>query len=1667
MAAPKKFGAFGGVFTPSVLTILGVIMYLRLPKVVGEAGLYAALGIVLVSHVVSITTGLSISSIATDKRVGAGGPYYVLSRSLGLPLGGTIGLALFVGLSFSISLYVIGFSESFLAYLQPHFPAIDLSTEESKLFWIRVCGTGTVIVLTIITFISTSLAIKMQYFILLAIALSLVSIFLGEPAPVAAPHFEAPATGESLAVLFGIFFPAVTGFTAGVNMSGDLKDPKKAIPLGTIGAIAGGLVVYVALTIYLAYRVPVQGLRGDSELLLHVSRWPELVVAGIWGATLSSALGSILGAPRILQSMSGDRVTPRFFAKGTGLTNEPRRALILACLVGECGVLIGELDAIARVVSMVFLALYGFINLSCAIESWVSPDFRPSFRIPRWIGIVGAFTCLVLMLELDPLAMAGSIVVMLLLFAFLSRRRLALDSGDAWEGVWSSLVRTGLRRLGAVETQLRNWKPNILAFTRTPRGETPALRELVVALIGQVGVATDVRLRGTLEEPDEGEPPEVPLGVFAQEVETSAPLETVAAMARYAGLGQMRPNTVAVPWELTDEAESFARLAGQLEESGHGLLVMRPGEELGPEAPIDLWWYDELGNLPFLVSVARLVSRSDEWRRHPVRVFLLTTDPAMDDLLAVEAREYVEQARLVASVEVRHVPPTVPRFQDVIAEVSEDAALTLVPLPETIRVGSFEPYRPLDALRGHVLGFRPEPLFERALRGGHKGSSVPPPAPGEEAGEERDVELVLPEHATLADLVAGLDVRARGAMARFFERAASRFYDTELASTLIGSLHVGRASMTGLEDEDGPDPAADAERLSAVRDWMVDVKAHLGGGAERLGELRRVALEVAAELLDPDAIVEHRGPVTIARRREDIAPREDDSPEVRRLKRRKRGGFFARGPVKFRVPADVLERWAHERLLAEAFAPTLRAALAHHHETQLELGRSVARLGRTLATVEPSDLPAAIEEARQDFDRLRTELRARRERALAQGMASVRKVVAAFAEVVDAIDVERAGRTHRVGRKGLTTIDAFSEPLQEWAARARLLSGRAVLGADLAVMMHEVRLGAHRLEQTLEDDVLGDTLGAARRLRTSLEKIAEEGAALEGMAREGHASWDPRADLDELSVAIADAADELPERFVTCGDDALLHVGKAHEIEEAEVLLRRGVELAARRELLVRVEEATTHAHAVSDDARRALEELGHMIAFQQRADRETDADALASSLERAIGIVDERLVGLEDAQQRLRAATREGMASFAKVANAYDLDAIRTAASGRLVRSARLVPTTEPRGGVRELWHGALGSLLYRRSRGLLVAMKLRSVSKRAAAQSELRELVQAATPRPEVLERLPAFYQQLFLGRGAPGGPFRVPRPSDTMRLPERGLVLVVGDPGSGKTSTVQQLAAAMSPPALVWVPSPEGGTVSVAELERALSHDSRWSSSSELFPRLVDGSLIVLDDLELWWERREGGLAVIDQLLSLVEQHGRRLRFLMSINEHAFDVLDRVSPLSASASMVLSCDPFSAEEIRHATLRRHRSTGMTFQIGAETEAALGEWDLARLFSAHFDTSKGNVGGALRSWLGHVERVDDEGNLHVVRPRQLDWSALDALDGDAKALLLQLVIHKEASEERLRRVLGRPTRVLTGMLRSLSAAGLVARHPTRGATLSPYLRHRVVNHFRSRGLL
>jgi amino acid transporter len=692
MAGPKKFGTFAGVYTPSVLTILGVIMYMRLGWVVGEAGLYAAIAIILMSHVISITTGLSISSIATDKKIKTGGIYYLLSRSLGFPMGGSIGITLFVGTALSIALYIVGFSESFLGI-----PAIsDFLGLHQDVASYRIVGTAVLIFLVILAFISTSLALKSQFFILAAIALSLVSIIVGVfiPSNYSATEIAFSPFPEHvpLITVFAIFFPAVTGFTAGVAMSGDLKDPKKSIPRGTLWSIATGLVVYVGLAMLFAYFIDRNLLVNDNNFLLKIAWSAPLVIAGIWGATLSSALGGILGGPRIIQAVAMDKIVPKFLGKGVGESNEPRNALIFTFFLAEIGILIGELDAIAEIVSMFYIAAYGFINLAFALESWASTDFRPTFKISKWIGIIGFLASFGVMFQLNPGAMFAAFIIMWAIYFILKRKELKSESGDVWSSVWTSIARTSLTKLQEKQIEERNWKPNIILFSgdKTNREHLLLMGKAFIGKFGFLSVFDLVKKQNnefvfTKKEQSIQTPEKGNTAIFERRHSVNDIYEGITQIASTYGFSGIEPNTLLMGWARnTKEPEKFGRLIKNIYRLDLNLLMMDYDQErkFGKKSLIDIWWRGTGQNGNLSLQLVKFLWQDESWANAKLRLMIVNPVNEERDEIYKKAQQVLSGLRIEATIKIINNQIEKRSFYDIVQTESVNSDLIFMGIPE-------------------------------------------------------------------------------------------------------------------------------------------------------------------------------------------------------------------------------------------------------------------------------------------------------------------------------------------------------------------------------------------------------------------------------------------------------------------------------------------------------------------------------------------------------------------------------------------------------------------------------------------------------------------------------------------------------------------------------------------------------------------------------------------------------------------------------------------------------------------------------------------------------------------------------------------------------------------------------------------------------------------------
>ncbi|MFH1575161.1 MAG: Na-K-Cl cotransporter, partial [Acidobacteriota bacterium] len=369
-ARAEKFGTFLGVYTPSVLTILGLIMYLRFGWIVGNLGLPLTVFVVLLANSITFITGLSASAIATNMKVGVGGEYYMISRSLGLELGGAIGIPLFLSRTLSITFYSLGLAESFAALRME-------AGHDVPSYFIQALAAAIIVVVTILSGRSASVALKIQIPVMVAIAMSLAALVTGiftadlRPPELTASYRTAP---EGFWYVFAVFFPAVTGFAAGIAMSGDLKDPRRAIPRGVLLAIVTGALVYLAVPVLLGVttRVTFEELSQPGVIIWNsiALLGPWLVYPGLWGAVVSSAIGSALGGPRVLQALASDGLAPRFLAR-LSPTGQPTVATWICGGMALAAVLLGGLNTVAQFVTVLFLTLYVTINLSAGIEDLV------------------------------------------------------------------------------------------------------------------------------------------------------------------------------------------------------------------------------------------------------------------------------------------------------------------------------------------------------------------------------------------------------------------------------------------------------------------------------------------------------------------------------------------------------------------------------------------------------------------------------------------------------------------------------------------------------------------------------------------------------------------------------------------------------------------------------------------------------------------------------------------------------------------------------------------------------------------------------------------------------------------------------------------------------------------------------------------------------------------------------------------------------------------------------------------------------------------------------------------------------------------------------------------------------------------------------------------------
>lgn len=425
MTNARRFGT-PPVFFTAISTILGAILFLRFGFAVGTLGFWGVILLIILGHIVTIPTALAISEIATNKRVEGGGEYFIISRSFGLNIGATIGMALYLSQAISVAFYVIAFTEAFDFFFR-------YMNDVHGIFLPRQAVSVPLMLLlsALILKKGANLGVKALYFVVGILAISIALFFMGETNYAQEYGFTLADAEmrnmDSFFMVFAIAFPAFTGMTAGVGLSGDLKNPGRSIPLGTTIATFTGMIIYFFISYKLASSASPDNLVNNQFVMSNIAIGGKYIVPlGLAAATISSALGSVMVAPRTLQALAIDKSFPHksingWLSKGRDKDNEPIHGSLITCIIAIVFVALGNVNAVAEIISMFFMVTYGSLCLISFLNHFgSSPSYRPSFKSRWYLSLIGFITAVWVMLKINTPYAILAIIVMILLYLYIS-----------------------------------------------------------------------------------------------------------------------------------------------------------------------------------------------------------------------------------------------------------------------------------------------------------------------------------------------------------------------------------------------------------------------------------------------------------------------------------------------------------------------------------------------------------------------------------------------------------------------------------------------------------------------------------------------------------------------------------------------------------------------------------------------------------------------------------------------------------------------------------------------------------------------------------------------------------------------------------------------------------------------------------------------------------------------------------------------------------------------------------------------------------------------------------------------------------------------------------------------------------------------------------------------
>ncbi len=695
-----KFGTMP-VFLTALSTILGAILFLRFGWAVGQVGFYGVIGIIVLGHVVTIPTAFAVAEIATNQRVQGGGAYYIISRSFGLNIGGAIGIALFLSQAISVAFYVIAFGEAFE-------PVVDWVHQNYNFVipdrrWISI-PTMCLLSLLILTK-GANIGMKALYVVVTLLLASLVLFFAGDsPIKPQEVNFHAHILeNHNFFFVFTIIFPAFTGLAAGLGLSGDLKDPKKSIPKGTLWATVVGMVIYVAIAYKFTVSASPDDLVSDQLIMSKIALWGPIIPIGLGAAALSSALGSIMVAPRTLQAIGFDDIFPQktinnWFAKGKKVDNEPVNSSFITIIIAFVFVLIGDINFVAQIISMFFMVTYAAICLISFLEHFAAdPAYRPTFRSNWYISLIGTLFSFWLMFQMNAPYAAISLLIMGLIYYMINHTKQQEKHGlnKLFRGVIFQLNRQlqiFLQRADRDEKEF-SWRPFGVCISHDTFKRRSAF-DIMRWISYKYGFGTYIHfIQGYLDQETTNESKEVldrlihlshgsKNRVYLDTIISPSYTSAIAQVVQLSGISGKGNNLILFEYSRTDPGnlQEIISNYGIVDSAGFDICILNTSyKSFGYKNEMHIWIKpDDYRNANLMILLGYIILGHPDWKKGHIKIFALYPPEEMDEK-EKQLLSLIKAGRLpISPSNVSMVSFEKEKKKEVICKYSADADLTII-----------------------------------------------------------------------------------------------------------------------------------------------------------------------------------------------------------------------------------------------------------------------------------------------------------------------------------------------------------------------------------------------------------------------------------------------------------------------------------------------------------------------------------------------------------------------------------------------------------------------------------------------------------------------------------------------------------------------------------------------------------------------------------------------------------------------------------------------------------------------------------------------------------------------------------------------------------------------------------------------------------------------------